>query len=167
MGENLRLKERAAVRTPMQWSPDRNGGFSTADRLVRPTVEGQYGPEFVNVKQQRRERDSLLRWTIRMIRLRKECPEIGWGAWEILATGARAVLAIRYEWRGTTVLCAHNFSPEPQRIRLRVDGALDDLVEDEQFRPSRGSVHELVLDGYGFRWFRVGEGNTALGRSRA
>jgi maltose alpha-D-glucosyltransferase/alpha-amylase len=167
MGENLRLKERAAVRTPMQWSSGPNGGFSSADRLVRAPVDGPYAPEFVNVEQQRRDPDSLLRWTIEMIRLRKECPEIGWGSWEILATGSRGVLGIRYEWRGTTVVCLHNLSPEPQRVRVRVDGVLDDLVEDEQLRPGRGSVHELVLEGYAYRWFRADGDTAALRRARA
>ena len=97
-----------------------------------------------------------------MIRLRKECPEIGWGEWTILATGSRSVLGVRYEWRGTAVVCLHNLSPEPARVRVRVDGDLDDLLEDEQLQSGSGSVHELVLEGYAFRWFRAGLDNAAL-----
>jgi maltose alpha-D-glucosyltransferase/alpha-amylase len=167
MGENLRLKERSAIRTPMQWSPAENGGFSSADRLVRAPVEGPYSSQFVNVELQRRDRDSMLRWMVRMIRLRKECPEIGWGEWTILATGSRSVLGVRYEWRGTAVVCLHNLSPEPERVRVRVDGVLDDLIEDEQLQPGSGSMHELVLEGYAFRWFRAGLDNAALRRTRA
>jgi maltose alpha-D-glucosyltransferase/alpha-amylase len=167
MGENLRLKERAAIRTPMQWSPGPGGGFSSADRLVRAPVEGPYSSQFVNVELQRRDRESTLRWMIRMIRLRKECPEIGWGEWAILATGSRSVLGVRYDWRGTAVVCLHNLSPEPQRVRVRVDGVLRDLIEDEQLRPGRGSMHELELDGYAYRWFRAGADNSALRRTRA
>jgi maltose alpha-D-glucosyltransferase / alpha-amylase len=168
MGENLRLKERAAIRTPMQWSSEPNGGFSTAERLVRAPVDGPYGSDVVNVERQRRDPDSLLRWTIRMIRLRKECPEIGWGSWEILPTGSRAVLGVSYSWRGNTVVCLHNLASEPQRVRVRAGGGvLDDLAHDEQLRVRRGGVHELVLDGFDYRWYRIGGANQALARTTA
>src|SRR4029453_17390551 len=75
MGEDLRLRDRTAIRTPMQWSAERNAGFSTADKLIRPVVTHDvYGYEMVNVEQQRRDPSSLLAWTARMIRFRKQCP---------------------------------------------------------------------------------------------
>src|SRR5690606_3243239 len=85
MGENLALKEREAVRTPMQWSDDFQAGFSTSKKLVNPIIDqGPYNYMQVNVEAQRRDPNSLLNWTTTMIRLRKECPEIGWGDWKII-----------------------------------------------------------------------------------
>src|SRR4029079_15006852 len=121
MGENLRLRDRAAVRTPMQWSAERNAGFSQADALVRPVVSrGPFAYENVNVEEQQREPDSLLRWMTGMIRLRKQCPEIGWGDWRIVPTGSRSVLAIAYTWRGNTIVTVHNLAQEAREARLRL-----------------------------------------------
>jgi maltose alpha-D-glucosyltransferase/alpha-amylase len=92
MGDDLRLPERYAARTPMQWSPDRHGGFTTARRPIRQLVNDPiYGYKRVNVADQRRDPDSFLNWTERTIRMRKECPEIGWGDWKILPTGTEQV----------------------------------------------------------------------------
>jgi maltose alpha-D-glucosyltransferase / alpha-amylase len=157
MGDNLRLKEREAIRTPMQWSTAANGGFSTAEAPVRPVNSGGlYGFESVNVEQQRRDPSSLLLWITRMIRLRKECPEVGWGSWRLVATRSPHVLALLYEWRGNVLLCVHNLRPEAGRVRLRVDGErLANLLEDEELRPERGAF-TVDLDAYGYRWYRVG-----------
>ena len=79
MGDDLSLPERYAARTPMQWSRDRHGGFTTARRPIRRVVgDPIYGYAQVNVADQRRDPNSLLNWTERLIRTRKECPEIGW-----------------------------------------------------------------------------------------
>src|SRR4029079_14407767 len=87
MGENLRLRERNAIRTPMQWSAAPNGGFSTAAKLVRPAIAtGPSGYQGGNVEAQRRDPDSLLRWLTRMIRARKHCSAIGAGRWRIVPT---------------------------------------------------------------------------------
>jgi maltose alpha-D-glucosyltransferase/alpha-amylase len=97
MGEDLSLKERDAVRTPMQWSDEPNGGFSTARKLIHPVIsKGPYSYKSVNVDAQRRDPGSLLNWMIKMIRVRKECPEIGWGEWQALRTGVRGVMALCY-----------------------------------------------------------------------
>jgi maltose alpha-D-glucosyltransferase/alpha-amylase len=97
MGENLRLKERAAIRTTMQWSAERHGGFSSADALAVPIVDhGPYAYDSVNVEQQRRDPGSLLSWLIRMIRVRKELPEIGWGERDVVPTRSPGVLALAY-----------------------------------------------------------------------
>jgi maltose alpha-D-glucosyltransferase/alpha-amylase len=166
MGENLRLRERAAIRTPMQWSAEPNGGFSTADRVVRPVVDGgPFGYATVNVEQQRRDPDSLLRWTVRMIRLRKECPEIGWGEWQIVATRSPAVLAVAYRWRGGTVVCVHNFDAEAREVSLQLGGGLlSDLIEVDELTARPDSAHRVRVDPYGYRWFRLGDRNTALTR---
>jgi maltose alpha-D-glucosyltransferase/alpha-amylase len=166
-GEDLRLKERAAIRTPMQWSDERNAGFSTtAGTLVRPVVDrGMFAYEHVNVEQQRRDPDSLLRWTARMMRLRKQCPEIGWGEWRSVAAGARSVLALEYRWRGNTIVCVHNVSGEQCEAKLRLGGgALSNLVEVERLEADGRGVHRVPLEPFGYRWFRLGEVNQALAR---
>ncbi|HEX6700862.1 MAG TPA: alpha-amylase family protein [Gaiellaceae bacterium] len=167
MGDDLSLKDRAAIRTPMQWSHERNGGFSSAERLVRPIVSrGPYGFESVNVEEQRRDAGSLLRWLMRMIRLRKECPEIGWGEWSSLPTRSRHVLALVYRWQGNEVACIHNLDDRPHDVSLRIPGErgrlLANLIEgDESVADARG-VHKLVLEPYGYRWYRVGGFDYAL-----
>jgi maltose alpha-D-glucosyltransferase/alpha-amylase len=161
MGENLAADERLAVRTPMQWSDEPGAGFSSADprRFPVPLTEGEFGPLAVNVAAQRRDPDSLLNWFERLIRRRRESPELGFGRWSIVETDARAVLAHRCDWDGTTVVATHNFSPEPCRVRLELDG-LDDVVA---FHDLLGGGREdlaepaidLTLGGYGYRWLRV------------
>ena len=129
MGENLALPEREAVRTPMQWSGEHNAGFSLAKRLPNPVItEGVYGCEQVNVEKQRRDPQSFLNWLVRMIRQRKETPEIGWGECSILKTGHKSVLGLMYEWRGNRVVLLHNFSRQPQEVVLRVKGEGGDML---------------------------------------
>ncbi len=116
MGDNLRLPERECARTPMQWSADANGGFSRARKIVRPVIDDQaFGYQSVNVAAQRRDSASLLNWTERIIRARKECPEIGWGEFTVLRTNVTEVLAIRYDWRDTSLVTLHNFSARADR----------------------------------------------------
>src|SRR5262249_44759496 len=121
MGENLRLPERECARTPMQWSADVHGGFSRAKRVVRPAIDDrEYGYAAVNVAAQRRDPESLLNWTERLIRARKECPEIGWGEFTVLRTNTPEVLVLRYDWRDTSLITMHNFSGRAQTVRLKV-----------------------------------------------
>jgi maltose alpha-D-glucosyltransferase/alpha-amylase len=172
MGEDLELKERDAVRTPMQWSNDRNGGFSIARKLVHPVIShGPYGYQSVNVDAQRREPGSLLNWMIKMIRMRKECPEIGWGEWTTLPTDIRGVLALCYSWRGNRVIAIHNFSRQPQEVTVRVDGEegglLVNLLENDDSHAPKSGKHRIDLPAYGYKWFRVGGLNYALRRTPA
>ena len=106
MGENLDIPGRMSVRTPMQWTDETNGGFSPArpSRLRRPVAEGRFGPLAVNVAEQRRDPDSLLNWLERMIRRRRETPELGWGEWRVVAHRRPAVLAHRCDWEGRAVV---------------------------------------------------------------
>jgi maltose alpha-D-glucosyltransferase / alpha-amylase len=99
----------------------------------------------VNVEAQRRDPESLLSWTARMIRLRKECPEIGWGDWKIVAGGAPSVLAIRYDWRGNSLIVVHNFSEKPCEAQIKpgVEGAdklVNLLVKDESTADPAGTI---------------------------
>ncbi|HUP65900.1 MAG TPA: alpha-amylase family protein [Thermoanaerobaculia bacterium] len=167
MGDDLSLKERDAVRTPMQWSEDENAGFSTASKLIHPVISrGVYDYRDVNVERQKRERGSLLRWTARMIRMRKECPEISLGEWRVLPIRSPHVLGLQYEWRGAKVVTIHSFDREPREIRLRINGEggdrLLDLRGTEHNDAGEDGVHRIRLDAYGYRWFRVGTALPAM-----
>jgi maltose alpha-D-glucosyltransferase/alpha-amylase len=124
----------------------------------------------VNVEAQHRDPESLLSWTARMIRLRKECPEIGWGEWKLLPSGDPSVLAMCYTWRGNSLVVVHNFRDQPREARIRpgVDGAnklVNLLVEDESTADGTGT-HRLALEAYGYRWYRVGGLNHIIRRER-
>ena len=163
MGENLDIPGRLAVRTPMQWSDDRNGGFSDAapSRLRRPMTEGGYGPEHVNVADQRTDPDSLLSFLRLLIRRYRESPELGWSPFAPLDQPHPDVLAHLCARDERRLLAVHNFSSEGRPVTVTLDDCpegtvLVDLLEDAwstQAGP-RGRV-DLTLDGYGFRWLRI------------
>lgn len=160
MGDDQSLPERNAVRTPMQWSGDRGGGFTTAprDRMVRPVIaDGPYGCHAVNVAAQRRDPDSLLNWMRRAIDARRNTPELGWGAWEVLDLGDE-VLGHRCVWRGRTVIALHNFTPRAQTVRLPDDAArlapLAEIFGDDERRETTDGA-EIRLAPFGFCWLRA------------
>lgn len=162
LGDDLSLEERKPARTPMQWSSAPNGGFSTApiDQLVLPVIsEGEYSYQKLNVDIQRRNPNSLLNWMERAIRLRKECPEFGWGAWQILKTDHPGVFAQRCEWQGKVVMAVHNFSQSECTVAVNLEADagkyLIDLFEDQLDEEIGETLHKLQLPGYGYRWFRV------------
>ncbi|HEX6332506.1 MAG TPA: alpha-amylase family protein [Actinomycetota bacterium] len=163
MGENLAIDGRLSVRSPMQWTDEANGGFSTArpSRLIRPVVEGRFGPMGVNVASQRRDPDSLLSWMERVMRRRRETPEIGWGTWSVLQADVPSVFAHRCDWEGRSVIAVHNLAPEPCGVRIRLgdvpeDVRLHDLLAeaDSRHEVNDGAI-DLKLEGYGYRWFRA------------
>jgi maltose alpha-D-glucosyltransferase/alpha-amylase len=167
MGDDLSLTERDSVRTPMHWSEDENAGFSLNQKTVHPVIsKGPFACDQVNVAMQRRDPNSLFNWTAQMIRLRKECPEIGWGDWKILKTGSPSVLAIRYDWRGSSLLIVHNFSDKPQEIRVKpgVEGGekLVNLLASHDSQAQGNGFHRISLEAYGYRWYRVGALNFML-----
>ena len=163
MGENLAIPGRASVRSPMQWSNEKNAGFSTAqpERLRRPLVAGkEYGPAAVNVADQREDEESLLNWMERLIRRRRETPEIGWGDWRVLDVDAKAVLALRYDWSDRTVITVHNLSSAPCRVELAPGGTADwdklvHLFGRGAFELRRDGSIRVELDAYGSHWLRV------------
>jgi maltose alpha-D-glucosyltransferase / alpha-amylase len=170
IGENLRLPERECARTPMQWTSERHGGFSRAKRVVRPVIDDPvFGYEMVNVADQRRDHESLLSFTERMIRARRECPEVSWGQFVVLRTNVPQVLAIRYDWRETSLLTLHNFSSQQQKVRFKVGGLRDDLLADVfGQRPSKAQndgMHRVTLEPHGWRWYRVGTTDNVLNRT--
>ena len=170
MGDNLRLPERNCARTPMQWSGEPQGGFTKSDKPILPVITGGvYGFEHVNVAQQRHDPNSLMNWMERMIRMRKEAPEIGWGEFSILQTRTPEVLAIRYDWRNNSVVVVHNLSATPREVWLKLDsegsGCLANLLSGENSNSDASGEHCLLLEPYGYRWFRVGGLDYILKRS--
>ncbi len=170
IGDDLSLPDRNAFRTPMPWSDGPQAGFSSAPQPFRPPACGVYGYEQVNVEAARRDPNSLLNWTSRMIRLRKECPEIVWGVPTVLAVDSENVLALRYDWRGNALVALHNFADAPCEVRFKVDPPggerLHDLMREARLEADDAGLHTLVLDAYGYRWFRVGDLDYALTRRR-
>jgi glycosidase len=158
MAENLEIEGRYSVRAPMQWSDEPNGGFTTGDETLRPIVaDGPFGFREVNAARQRRDPHSLLNWMERLIRRRRECPELGWGRWGLLDAGDPAVFAHRADWDDSTVVAVHNLAGREVTARLELgeDGKLIDLF-DQAEHPLEGGSAELALGPYGARWFRVG-----------
>ena len=163
MGDDLSLKERDSARTPMQWSDEPHGGFTKNDRPITAVIsQGPYAYQHINAAIQRRYPDSLLNWTERIIRMRKEVPEVGWGDFVVIPMRNPAVLVMRYDWRNNSVVFVHNFDPEPHEIVFstgvqREHGELlINLLGTEHSKPSEDGKHHLLIEGWGYRWYRVG-----------
>jgi len=173
MGDNLKLPERHCARTPMQWSNEPHAGFTKSDKPHMPVISGgPYGFEHINAAIQRRHPDSLLNWTERIIRMRKEVPEVGWGDFTVIRTSEPAVLLMRYDWRNNSVLFVHNLDAKPHEITFAVglDGErqgalLINLLSEEHSRSGKDGKHRLVIEAYGYRWYRVGGLDYLLRRS--
>jgi glycosidase len=162
MGENLAETSRSAVRTPMQWTDEKNGGFSTADPedLSAPVVTGGFSPDHVNVAAQRNDPDSLLSF-IRLLATRyRACPELGWGDFEVLEQPHAQVLAHRLVWDDASLIAVHNLGPDAVTVPLHPSNTgpecqLQDLLETGTTTPDKNGEVQVQLDGYGYRWLRV------------
>jgi maltose alpha-D-glucosyltransferase / alpha-amylase len=172
MGDNLDLPERNCARTPMQWSTEPHAGFTESDRPCSPPIDkGPYGFEHVNVAKQRRDPDSMLNWTERIIRMRKEVPEIGWGDFKVIAVRDPAILIVRYDWRNNSVLFVHNLDERPREVSFtsgvpgEASKLLVNLLTEDHSRTDPRGRHTLMLEGYGYRWYRVGGLDYLLKRS--
>jgi maltose alpha-D-glucosyltransferase/alpha-amylase len=160
MGDNIHLGDRDGVRTPMQWAPDRNGGFSRADpeRLPLPVLMGPlYGYEAVNVEAQQRDPHSLLNWTRRLLAKRRQTHAFGRGALRFLLAGNRKILAYMREWNGSTILCVANLANSAQPVELPLQAQAGrvpvEMLGGEPF-PAIGELpYLLTLPPYGFYWF--------------
>jgi len=162
MGDNFYIGDRNGVRTPMQWSPDRNAGFSRADpqRLYLPPImDSVYGYEAVNVEAQTRDRASLLNWMKRMLQIRKTSQAFGRGTLKFVRPGNRKVLVYLRQYGDDTILCVANLarSAQPVEINLAVHkGAVPiELLGQTPFPPIGELPYLLTLPGYGFYWFRL------------
>jgi len=157
MGEDLSMKERDSVRTVMQWSAGKNGGFSGAAKkdLIRNTIStGDYSYKKVNVNDQHREKGSLLNWMSSMIKFRKEFPEFGWGNYEILETGDKRVLAHCRKSEKGMALAFHNFSGEEITLKMKLEEPddIEDIIGDERYESFNPKDQKVKLNAYGYRW---------------
>ncbi|WP_456307074.1 maltose alpha-D-glucosyltransferase [Neoroseomonas terrae] len=160
MGDNIHLGDRDGVRTPMQWSPDRNGGFSRSDpaSLVLPSImDPVYGYEAVNVEAQSSNQHSLLNWMRRMLTVRKRHRAFGRGSFSYLYPGNRKILAYLREHDGETILCVSNLSRTAQAVELDLApfaGRVPvELVGGASFPPIGQLAYLVTLPPYGFYWF--------------
>ncbi|WP_368639195.1 maltose alpha-D-glucosyltransferase [Castellaniella ginsengisoli] len=162
MGDNIHLGDRNSVRTPMQWSSDRNGGFSRADpeRLQVPVLMGPlYGYEVINVEAQHRNPHSLLNWTRRLLACRARTRAFGRGTLTFLHAGNRKILAYLRQWEDTTILCVANLSSSAQPVELPLQAHAGtvpvEMLAGSSF-PRIGELpYLLTLPPYGFYWFEL------------
>ncbi|MDD2366814.1 MAG: maltose alpha-D-glucosyltransferase [Desulfuromonadaceae bacterium] len=162
MGDNIFLGDRNGVRTPMQWSPDRNAGFSRADpqRLYLPPImDTVYGYEAVNVEAQSRDPFSLLNWTRRMLAVRKSSKAFGRGRLVFLAPGNRKILAYLREYRDEVILCVANLGRSAQPVELDLSNYRGrvplEMMGRTAFPPIGELPYLLTLPSCGFYWFRL------------
>ena len=147
----------------MQWSAEPHGGFTRSNSPILPIIsEGPYSYEHVNVAQQRRNPNSLLNWTERIIRMRKEVAEIGWGDFTVIPLDTPQILILRYKWRNNVVVIVHNLGHTPREISLDLDligengRRLINLLSDDHSYARKDGQHRILLEPYGYRWFRAG-----------
>jgi maltose alpha-D-glucosyltransferase/alpha-amylase len=160
MGDNIYLGDRDGVRTPMQWSADRNAGFSSADpqQLYLPAIlDPVYGYQALNVEAQMRSSSSLLHWTRKMLAVRKQHPVFGMGTYDELGSSNPSVLAFVREFGDDKVLCVNNLSRFPQPVELdlrRFEGMVPVELTGLVHFPAVGELPYLLsLPGHGFMWF--------------
>ncbi|MEU7939913.1 maltose alpha-D-glucosyltransferase [Microbispora bryophytorum] len=162
MGDNIWLGDRDGVRTPMQWTPDRNAGFSSCDpgRLYLPVImDPIYGYQAINVEAQQKSASSLLHFTKRMIEIRKRHPVFGLGEFTELNSSNPSVLAFVRELGDDRVLCVNNLSRFPQPVELdlrRFEGSTPvECMGGVPFPPIGELPYLLTLPGHGFYWFTL------------
>src|ERR687898_178180 len=171
MGDNIYLGDRDGVRTPMQWSPDRNAGFSSADfaRLfLPPLMDPVYGYQAVNVEAQQRDPSSFLQWIRRMLAVRRQHPVLAMGEFETLHAQNPSVLAylrrgIGADGEEDIVLCVNNLSRFPQPVELMMEQLAGKVPVELTGRVPFPAIGELpyfvTLAPHGFYWFRLQDGS--------
>ncbi|WP_122812236.1 maltose alpha-D-glucosyltransferase [Pseudomonas viridiflava] len=171
MGDNIYLGDRDGVRTPMQWSIDRNGGFSRADPaslVLPPIMDPMYGFQSVNVESQERDPHSLLNWNRRMLAVRKQQKAFGRGTLKMLSPSNRRILAYLREYTGPDghseiVLCVANVSSAAQAAELELSAYAGtvpvEMLGGSAFPPIGQLSYLLTLPPYGFYWFLLASEN--------
>ncbi len=162
MGDNVYLGDRDGVRTPMQWRPDRNAGFSVVDpqRLyLQPIMDPVYGYQAVNVEAQARETSSLLNWMRRLLATRQTQRAFGRGSLTFLRPRNRKILAYLREYGDNVVLCVANLARSAQPAALDLSSYQGrvpvELMGRTAFPPIGDSPYPLTLPGHGFLWFHL------------
>jgi maltose alpha-D-glucosyltransferase/alpha-amylase len=163
MAENLEIEGRMSVRSLMQWSDRENGGFSEAPAktLCRPLLKSKkWGPPAVNVRDQERDTGSLLAWMERLIRQRREMPEIGFGSWSLLPVSDPAILALSYQWGERRAIVIHNLAFDRKEVSFPLGQGQEKLILTARLCGADIVVRDdgtmtLSMAGYGCQWIRV------------
>jgi maltose alpha-D-glucosyltransferase/alpha-amylase len=173
MGDNIFLGDRDGVRTPMQWSPDRNAGFSRADGValyLPPIVDSQFGYQAVNVELQKKLRGSLLNWTRWAIRVRNGRQAFGRGDFCFLTPENQRVMVYLRCHQDENILCAANLSETPQAVELelaeRAGQVPVDLFGGAVFPEIGRAPYVLTVAGHGFYWLELVSGEEGERRRR-
>ena len=168
MGDNVFLGDRDGVRTPMQWTGDRNAGFSRADwaqLYLPPLMDPVYGFQAVNVEAQLRISTSMLRWLHRLIALRKEHPVFGLGDYEPLGADNHRIFAHVRRYADDVVVCVHNLARSAQAVQLdlsRWQGLVPEEMLGRTKFPAVGQLpYLLTLGPRGWFWFQLVEGDAS------
>jgi len=171
MGDNVFVGDRNGVRTPMQWSPDRNAGFSRADPqslYLQPIMDAMYGYEALNVETQSREASSLLNWTKRMLAVRKTSRAFGRGRRRFLKPSNRKVLAYISEHDGDLILSVFNLAGSAQPVELDLSSYKGrvpvEMLGKTSFPPIGELPYLLTMPSHGFYWFSLSAEAEALER---
>jgi maltose alpha-D-glucosyltransferase/alpha-amylase len=159
MGEDLVLPERASVRTPMQWSADKNAGFSTiaSRKTILPVISfGRYSYKRVNVEQAKKDQKSLYTFIKNLIQLHKTLPILGNSRPDIWPTSSEHILAFHYHWKGKKLIALYNLSNKKQTFDCQLEGlekkAFREILKDQSYEKHR-QFDCVTLGAYGFRWF--------------
>ena len=158
MGDDLSLKERNSVRTAMQWSGENHGGFSACREATLPVpiiTEGDFGYAKVNVHKQMLDPLSLLNWMERVISVRKECIEFGFGDYEVIPVDHPGVFVHVSRYKAGVAMAVHNLTDQPVTVIL--DKYFEHLIEyfgDQKYEPVSENNRQLQLGPFGYRWFR-------------
>jgi len=162
MGDNIWLGDRDAVRTPMQWTPDRNAGFSRCDpnRIYLPVIaDATYGYQGINVEAQINNTSSLLNWTRRMLEIRTAHKAFGFGSYTELGSSNPSMLSYLRRWNDDVLLCVNNLSRFPQPVELDLSeyrGLVPlELTGGVRFPRIGDLPYLLTLPGHGFYWFQL------------
>lgn len=168
MGDNIYLNDRDGVRTPMQWSVDRNGGFSKSDpaKLFLPAIQDiVYGYQAVNVEAQEKRQSSLLNWMRRLIEIRSQHKVFVKGDLTFLPSGNRTVISYLRENKDEKILCVANLSGQPQHVELdlrKFQGYTPvDLMGVCCFPVIGEYTYQITMPEYGFFWFLIVEAKKA------
>jgi maltose alpha-D-glucosyltransferase/alpha-amylase len=160
MGDNIWLRDRNGVRTPMQWSADRNAGFSTAGSLWAPVIsEAPFGFQYVNVHDQAKIPSSLLNWTRKILAVRKRHPSFRRGTMEFVLPDQPEILSYVRQTEGDSVLCVTNLSSKFQRTALDLSSfagwRVVDAFEGSAFPSIDHQPYVLTLTPYGYFWLEL------------
>jgi len=168
MGDNFYLGDRNGVRTPMQWSPDRNAGFSSSNpqKLYLPVIiDPEYHFEALNVENQAKNPSSLLWWMKRLIDLRKRYRAFGWGSLEFLTLDNPRILAFVRSYQGETILVLVNLSRTAQYVEVNhprfIGCSMEDIVGRTRFPVVKDSPYLIIVGPYGYHLMQVSDGKAA------